>query len=593
MATSRTFPGGAPLWTASMLARRRAAFLFMVAATVLCLAGWLAFIVSGGVNAALASLMVGAFALKATWVAIMFWQAAIGFVLLLTSPDRGSPFAGHGSGRQPIDARVAVVMTVCDEDAEAMTTRLAAIKASLDATAERAAFHYFLLSDSSDAGIIAAEQASFAAWRSLAGGEGALFYRRRAANSGAQHGNLRDFCERWGADYDIMLVLDADSLMTAQTILHLLRIMQAHPRIGILQSLCVGILPPGLFARIFEFGHRHAMRCWIVGAVWWQGERGQYRGHNAAIRIAPYLEHCDLAALSDREPFGGIMFCHDQIESALMHRAGWQVWELPEEGGSYEGLPPSMLDSITRYNRWLQGNLKNLKILRLPGLRAMDRYHLIAVAHRFIAWPAVVAFALLAEAAAILWPPGVAFPRTSALALLATYFGLYFAPRLLGVLEAALRDPSSYGGIARLLSGAAAEAILTVLFAPVAMVAATGALGRLATGRRLGWETQRRAFHRIGWIEAARALWPQSLIGAAMLAVLLLKAAGAAAWFLPFCAGLLLSVPLAVATSSRTLSVWAERWKFCAGPEEIDIPTTVARVGGQDIARSPAMERSL
>ena len=52
-----------------------------------------------------------------------------------------------------------------------------------------------------------------------AGGAGLhIYYRRRAQNTARKSGNIEDFCNRWGAEYDFMLVLDADSLMTAETL---------------------------------------------------------------------------------------------------------------------------------------------------------------------------------------------------------------------------------------------------------------------------------------------------------------------------------------------------------------------------------------
>jgi membrane glycosyltransferase len=61
-------------------------------------------------------------------------------------------------------------------------------------------------------------------------GRMAVTYRRREDNPGFKAGNIRDFCERWGADFDFMLVLDADSLMAPASILRMVRTMQAAPR---------------------------------------------------------------------------------------------------------------------------------------------------------------------------------------------------------------------------------------------------------------------------------------------------------------------------------------------------------------------------
>ena len=69
----------------------------------------------------------------------------------------------------------------------------------------------------------------------------ALTYRRRDDNAGFKAGNIGDFCERWGKDHDFAIMLDADSVMTVDLVLKLVRIMQVDPRLGILQSLVIGL----------------------------------------------------------------------------------------------------------------------------------------------------------------------------------------------------------------------------------------------------------------------------------------------------------------------------------------------------------------
>ncbi len=94
-----------------------------------------------------------------------------------------------------------------------------------------------------------------------------------------------------------MLPLDADSLMDGATIVRLVRIMQAHPKLGILQSLVVGLPSQSAFARLFQFGMRQGMRPYTMGSAWWAGDCGPFWGHNAMVRIAPFAEHCHLPIL--------------------------------------------------------------------------------------------------------------------------------------------------------------------------------------------------------------------------------------------------------------------------------------------------------
>jgi membrane glycosyltransferase len=584
---------GSPSSTA--IFSRRFIFAVLVILTLVVLAIWLTLIVVAGGYGVVVAIMVGAFLIKAAWVVIMFWNSAFGFALQhgMRHPlDYVIPPNGRALAEDLIVGRNAIVMTVCNEDPIDVFARIRVLKEALDCTGFGEKFDYFILSDSSDSDVVVAEERMLNMLRVELIDERRIIYRRRKLNLGFQHGNLRDFVDRWGQNYEFMVVLDADSLMTADAVLRLVRIMQANPRIGILQSLIVGVLSPSLLARVFEFGHRHGMRCSVFGAVWWQGPRGQYRGHNAAIRIAPYTEHCRIADLPGDEPFAGIMFCHDQIESILMHRAGFEVWELPVEGGSYEGMPPSVLDFSKRYNRWFQGNLNNLKALCLPCLTILDRYHLISVAHRFLGWPALVTFIVLAAFTAATWPANIAFQSTSALALYAVYLCMYFAPRTLGLLDAILRSPSDYGGTGRLLLGGITDVVFTFMFMPIVIVGATFFIFARTFGLDLRWDTQRRTAYRLSWIDAQKALWPHSVFGIILIASLATMAAGAIPWFLPFVAGLILAIPFSVLSSSAELGRWALQRKLCVIPEEIQIPREIVRLRMLIEANTTAAQRN-
>jgi membrane glycosyltransferase len=93
-------------------------------------------------------------------------------------------------------------------------------------------------------------------------------YRRRTDNSGYKAGNIRDFGRHWGKNFELMLTLDADRLMTGETIVRMVHIMQAYPRLGILQSLITGMPSRSAFARIFQFGMRQGMRPYTMGYAW-------------------------------------------------------------------------------------------------------------------------------------------------------------------------------------------------------------------------------------------------------------------------------------------------------------------------------------
>ena len=195
-----------------------------------------------------------------------------------------------------------------------------------------------------------------------------MTYRRRANNTGFKAGNIRDFCERWGAQHELAVTLDADSFMTPEAMLRLVRIMQANPQLGILQSLVVGLPSTSAFARLFQFGMRLGMRSYTTGATWWQGDCGPYWGHNAVFRIAPFFEHCHLPPLPADAMFGGEVLSHDQIEAVLMRRAGYEVRVMPVEDNSWEENPPTLVEFLRRDLRWCQGNMQYWYFLGLARI---------------------------------------------------------------------------------------------------------------------------------------------------------------------------------------------------------------------------------
>ncbi len=328
-----------------------------------------------------------AFAVAAPWSVLGFCNAALGLWLLHFHRDGMSevvPFARDGRNGASVQTRTAILMTIRNEDAIRAFARLRAVKTSVDATGQGAAFHWFVLSDTSDPGVARQEEAEFARWRDEGGVSGeSLHYRRRARNFGYKAGNIHDFCERWGAQYEFMVPLDADSLMDGASILNLVRIGEACPKIGILQSLVVGAPSKSAFARIFQFGMRHGMRTYTMGAAWWAGDCGPFWGHNALVRVKPFARHCVLPKLEGDQH----ILSHDQIEAVFMRRGGYEVRVLPIESGSYEENPPTLLDFVLRELRWCQGNMQYLKLLHMPGLLPMSRFQLVWAIGMFIGRP--------------------------------------------------------------------------------------------------------------------------------------------------------------------------------------------------------------
>ena len=581
----------AGLQSRALLFRRRLIVAALNAITYLGLLWWLASILAVSGWSVVDVLIFACFAVAAPWSVLGVWNALLGVWLLhggADARDAVAPFARAGDADTPVTARTAVLMTIRNEDPARAFARIAAVKDSLDATGQGGAFGWFVLSDTSDADVAYAEEQAFAAWKARAGASAdRLFYRRRTSNEGYKAGNVRDFCERWGAGYDFMLPLDADSLMDGGTILRMARIGQAYPRLGILQSLVVGAPSRSAFARIFQFGMRHGMRPYTMGSAWWAGDCGPFWGHNALVRIAPFMEHCHLPVLPGGPPLGGQIMSHDQVEAVLMRRAGYEVRVLPEELGSWEENPPTLLEFTRRDLRWCQGNMQYFRLLGMEGLKPMSRFQLFWAISMFIGIPAWTAIIALAAVKPLDGEPTALFPAGSAIGLYAAFMFMYLAPKLAGFLDIALTRGglARYGGAARFAAGAATELLFSFLISAAVTLRTSLFMIGLLFGRAVVWNGQARDAHALSWSTAARGLWPQTAFGLVLLAFTLALAPGVILWSLPLTAGYFLAIPFAVATADPRLGVLMERMGLCAIPEEFDTPPIIAALASG--AQSP------
>ena len=341
---------------------------------------------------------------------IGFWNATIGLLIMRFARDpvaAVTPVVARVRGDEPIIASTAILLCIRNEPPERVVRHLAPTLEGLAAHADAGRFHVYVLSDTSEPAIAAAEDACFAALAAAWRGRIAITYRRRTVNTGFKAGNIRDFCDRWGKDHELAVMLDADSVMTADAVLRLVRLMQADPRLGILQSLVIGMPSTSAFARIFQFGMRLGMRSYTIGSAWWQADCGPYWGHNAAVRLAPFMTHCQLPVLAE----GSHVMSHDQVEAVLMRRAGYAVCVLAEEGASFEQNPPTLVEFIRRDLRWCQGNMQYWHFLRLPGLKPVSRYQLMFAILMFLGSPAWIGMLLIGTAAVAAAPTWSDFIR--------------------------------------------------------------------------------------------------------------------------------------------------------------------------------------
>jgi membrane glycosyltransferase len=561
----------------STLARRRATYAGLVAFSI---AGLIALAAAAVPPRSIAACcFLALFSVTLPWTVVGFWNAAIGFWVMRRHENPAAavnPLIATIRGDEPLAMSTAILMCIRNESPALVVRNLRPMLAGLARAGVARRFHLYLLSDSSDPGIVAAEAATFAAFAADWAGTVDVAYRRRDVNTGFKSGNIREFCERWGADHQLAITLDADSFMPAPTVMRLVRIMQANPRLGILQTLVIGLPSTSLFARVFQFGMRLGMHAYTLGGAWWQGDCGPYWGHNAILRLAPFIADCGMPILPGGGPLSGHVLSHDQVEAALMRRGGHEVRVLVEEGSSWEENPPNLLEFMRRELRWCHGNMQYWRLIGLPGLQPVSRVQLLFAILMYLGSPAWIAMlAIGAIALAVSGAPGSPLRSGAGEALFAIIMAMNFAPKIASLLDALMNTSSrrAHGGAGPLVANALGETLFMILLSPIMALSHTLFLIRLFVFRRGGaWNAHAREDHATPWTAALARLWPQTLVGSMLLIVVAARAPGALALALLGAGGLVLAAPFAVATSSPWLGRLATRIGIGRIPEETRRP---------------------
>lgn len=511
------------------------------------------------------------------WVCAGFVTALMGLKVMLRGDPMALPIDDTIRRPLPPEARTAIVMPICNEDVDAVFAGLSATCESLAATGALRAFDIFVLSDTRVPETRAAELRAWQRLRQVMGDTGEqprLFYRWRRRNAGKKAGNLADFCRRWGRRYRYMVVLDADSVMSGDCLLRLVQVMEAHPQVGIAQTAPEACAPDTLHARAQQFANRVLGRLYVAGLQYWQLGDSHYWGHNAILRVEPFMRHCALARLPGRGGSRVEILSHDFVEAALMRRAGYEVWMLPSLRGSYEQLPAHLLDELQRDHRWCRGNLRNARLLAEPGLAGVHRSLFVVGVMAYASAPLWLAYVLLGLIPA---PVPAAVHAAAESITSAALWGLTMlmlaSPRLLAALAIAWRgEAREFGGMHALASGTLLEGLLATLQAPVRMLAHTWSVFTALTGRGTGWQSPPRQASQIPWRAAMTQLsgWC-GVLGLALLTASHLQPQTQTR--LLFLAGpLLLSVPLVVWTSRVDWGAGLRRMGLMRVPMEMRIP---------------------
>jgi membrane glycosyltransferase len=564
---------------------RRLLFAALVAGTIAGLLGLMALALSAGGFGPLKALILVLFAITLPWTVIGFWNATIGFLILRFSADPTAvvvPAATRVRGDEAITAATAILVCVRNEAPDQVVRNLRPMLEGLAACGYADRFRVYVLSDTNRPDIAAAEEDRFGAlvesWR----GRVAVLYRRRATNAGYKAGNIRDFCDRFGHLHELAVTLDADSVMPAAAVLRLVRIMQADPRLGILQGLVVGLPSTSAFTRLFQVGMRLGMRSYTLGSAWWQGDCGPYWGHNAVLRIAPFVLHCRLPQLPEKGPLGGHVLSHDQIEAVLMRRGGYEVRVLPEEDLGWEANPPTLPEFIRRDLRWCQGNMQYWHFLKLPELKPVSRYQIAFALIWFLASPAWMGLLVAGTLGVAVAGPREFIRPDAGLLLFGLTALMWYMPKIASVVDVLLRPAAraGFGGTPLFVASVAAETMFSLLLSPIMWFGHTVFLIRLLLGGGIGWIGQVRDDHAVPLSLALRQLWPQTALGLSSLGLLAATVPAAIPWaFVVAAGGLALSIPLAVITASPALGRAFTRIGLCRLPEEAMPPPELTAIG--------------
>ena len=508
-----------------------------------------------------------------------FWTALIGVWLQNRSEsddtDLWKTIEGD-SPDAPIAASTAIIIPVYNEDVTRVWEGLRVTYQSLVKTGQINQFDFFVLSDSDDTNKWVEEgTAWFELCRQL-GAFGKIFYRKRRKPINRKSGNVSDFCRRWGKRYRYMIVFDADSLMSGALMVAMTRIMEKNPRLGILQTFPKQVASETLLGRLMQFAQSLYGPSFMAGMNYWQNGEANFWGHNAIIRLEPFIQHCALPPLPKTVPFGGHILSHDFVEAALMRKAGYAVRLLHTNRGSYEEGPPSLIDTLKRDRRWCQGNMQHFWLLSAKGWHFMSRLNF---AHGVLSYVSSPLWLLFLVFSTILgkWPdPGrseqAALAGQILLGLTAT---LIFMPKAVILLDELFTGRLFKPWKLRLLTFVSSllDTVIFTFMAPVMMWFHSKFVLKIILGQGVKWVAQRRKTEGVDWREAILTFGEVSFVGLLWAGVAWWVGTSFMLWISPIVVSMILAIPLAILLGSSKSGL---RWGLFLTPEELEPPSVVS-----------------
>lgn len=329
--------------------------------------------------------------------------------------------------------------------------------------------------------------------------------------------------------------------------------LAAEPGLGLLQTVPRVLPGHTLWQALQSFASEVYGTNMGRGFAMWTGAEGNFLGHNAMVRVGAFARCAGLPHLPGRAPRGGVILSHDFVEAALLRRAGWGVRMMAGAEDSFEDTPETLLGYLRRDRRWCQGNMQHLRLIGMPGLHPMSRFHLLQGAMSYLAsvwWLMRLVLRALPGwggssvdvFAANPYLPGLPMLPPVTQGALAALVGLaLMAPKVLGIIGHVRDHGLSLSDAPRFGLVVLSEITVSALLAPMQMVHQVRAVLRTFAGFDGGWTAH--ATGSLTVFQLMRFHATETLLGAVLLG---LWAAGLVSlWLLPVAISLCLSVGLA------------------------------------------------
>ena len=343
---------------------------------------------------------------------------------------------------------------------------------------------------------------------------GRIYYRRRISNEGKKSGNMRDFLNTWGRRYRYFIVFDADSVMRGETMVDLVKLMEAHPQVGLIQTVPALVNAESLFGRIQQFANRlYAPDLHRGTELLGAGFRkllGAQRDHphravHAVLRPAAFA-----GPQTVRRPDPEPRFCGGRAVAA--RKTGRSGSPTISKAATRKRRRTS-ISNAQRDRRWCQGNLQHALVLFARGLRGISRMHLLLGIFGYLASPLWLLFLitfnwtlwnLKSSELSVITVRGMTTPflklsgKEHAFLIFVICMSVLFLPKVLALIDLAFdrERRKLFGGLQRATVSAVLETIFSSLHAPLQMLWHSKFVVTILLGIGVHWGPQKRTRRR-------------------------------------------------------------------------------------------------